>query len=92
MKRWESGLVASFFFCVMAGFVVAQEKSESQDNGDREGRRGRMRERMSRDDGAPKAGDIAPTFKLKSLDGKQETDLESFKGSKPVLLLFGSYT
>ena len=44
------------------------------------------------DDGAPNVGEIAPTFILKSLDGKSETDLESFRGQKPVVLLFGSYT
>ena len=38
------------------------------------------------------AGDMAPTFKLKSLDGKEETDLAAFKGKKPVVLFFGSYT
>lgn len=41
---------------------------------------------------ALKIGDIAPTFKLKSLDGKTETDLASFAGKKPVVLIFGSYT
>ena len=39
-----------------------------------------------------KVGDVAPGFKLKSLDGKSETDLASFKGKKPVVLIFGSYT
>ncbi len=39
-----------------------------------------------------KIGDVAPTFQLKSLDGKAETDLDSFKGKKPVVLIFGSYT
>ena len=37
-------------------------------------------------DNAPKVGDAAPVFTLKSLDGKSETDLASFKGKKPVLL------
>ncbi len=37
-------------------------------------------------------GDMAPTFKLKSLDGKDETDLEKFRGKKPVILFFGSYS
>ena len=39
-----------------------------------------------------KIGQVAPTFKLKSLDGESETDLASFKGKKPVVLIFGSYT
>ncbi len=39
-----------------------------------------------------KAGDMAPAIKLKSLDGKEETDLEKLRGKTPVVLLFGSYT
>jgi len=35
---------------------------------------------------------MAPTFKLKSLDGTEETDLEQFRGKKPMVLFFGSYT
>ncbi len=47
---------------------------------------------MMRDDGAPKAGDIAPTFKLKMLEDKKEVDLAGFQGKRPVVLFFGSYT
>jgi len=36
-------------------------------------------------------GKAAPSFKLKTPDGKTEVDLEALKG-KPVLLIFGSYT
>ena len=43
-------------------------------------------------DNAPIVGEIAPTFKLMSLDGKEETDLASFQEDKPVVLFFGSYT
>jgi len=64
----------------------------AQEDGNKEERRAKIRERMSKDDGAPKIGDAAPTFKLKSPDGKSETDLASFRGSKPVVLFFGSYT
>lgn len=41
---------------------------------------------------APQAGESAPSFKLKSLDGKSEFELTSVRGKRPVLLLFGSYT
>ncbi len=44
------------------------------------------------EDNAPKVGDMAPTFKLKSLDGTEETDLEQFREKKPIVLFFGSYT
>jgi hypothetical protein len=39
-----------------------------------------------------KVGDMAPVFKLASLDGKDSTDLAQFRGEKPVVLFFGSYT
>lgn len=45
-----------------------------------------------RKDNAPKVGDTAPVFTLKSHDGKSETSLASFKGEKAVILFFGSYT
>ena len=45
-----------------------------------------------RQDNAPKVGETAPTFTLKSHDGKSETSLASFNGEKPVVLFFGSYT
>lgn len=41
---------------------------------------------------APKAGEMAPDFALKSKDGKSTVKLSSFRGQKPVALIFGSYT
>jgi peroxiredoxin len=41
---------------------------------------------------APRVGDMAPTFKLKMLDGKKRVALKSFRGKRPVILFFGSYT
>lgn len=44
-------------------------------------------------DKAPKVGDDAPAFKLKrNDDDSKEVELASFKGKKPVVLIFGSYT
>ena len=48
--------------------------------------------RQPRVDKGPKVGDMAPTFSLMSLDGKQATDLEKFRGKRPVVLFFGSYS
>ncbi len=48
--------------------------------------------RNSRTDTAPKVGEMAPTFILESLDRKSKTDLASYRGKKPVVLFFGSYT
>ncbi len=39
-----------------------------------------------------KKGRLAPPFILKSPDGREETDLTSFRGQRPVVLFFGSYT
>lgn len=76
----------------LAALLLAGSPAIAQKGEGKGGRRDKIRNRMSKDDNAPKVGDVAPTFKLKSLDGKSETDLASFKGKKPVVLFFGSYT
>lgn len=37
-------------------------------------------------------GDIAPDFRLPLLDGSGSVELSSFHDSRPVVLIFGSYT
>ena len=37
-------------------------------------------------------GDVAPDFKLKTLDGKCTMRLRAHRGQQPVVLIFGSYT
>lgn len=37
-------------------------------------------------------GDTAPDFSLKTPDGSAQVQLSSFRGVKPVVLIFGSYT
>lgn len=37
-------------------------------------------------------GDEAPDFRLSTLDNTSQISLSSFRGSKPVVLVFGSYT
>ena len=62
-----------------AALIVAQDKP-----GDKKG--------MPKDR-APKVGDAAPHFKLKTLGAPdKEVELSSFKDKKPVVLIFGSYT
>ena len=39
-----------------------------------------------------RVGDTAPDFKLKNKEGDREVQLASFRGKKPVVLVFGSYT
>ena len=59
---------------------------------DKEKARRKRRARRTRDDGAPKVGELGPNFKLKSLDGTSEAELASFRGQQPVVVFFGSYT
>ena len=95
MKQWKLMLLPSLLLAMAGGQAIAQEDDGAERRGQR--RQGRAspshgRERLMRDDDAPQVGDVAPVFTIKSLDGKSETDLASFKGKKPVLLFFGSYT
>ena len=41
---------------------------------------------------APKVGDPAPLFRLRSLGSETEVDLHEIVGNKPIVLFFGSYT
>ena len=61
--------------------------------GQRGGRGGGQRGGRRGDNGtALIKGEVAPDFVLKSLDGDSETKLSDFRGKKPVVLFFGSYT
>jgi hypothetical protein len=42
--------------------------------------------------GGLQAGDAAPDFRLPTLDRKSTVQLSSFRGIRPVVLVFGSYT
>lgn len=42
--------------------------------------------------GNVQVGDMAPEFRLKSLDKTSEVALSDFRGKSPVVLIFGSYT
>ena len=41
---------------------------------------------------ALKVGDEAPVFNLQTWERDAEVSLASFKGTRPVVLIFGSYT
>ena len=43
-------------------------------------------------EGKIQPGDLAPDFRLPTLDRTQTVQLASFRGSRPVVLVFGSYT
>ena len=42
--------------------------------------------------GSVNVGDAAPDFSLRTLDKSATVRLSSFRGSQPVVLIFGSYT
>lgn len=76
---------------VCVGDAFAQTTNKNRDPGSSRGY-GRSRGSGRPPDKGPKVGDIAPKFRLMSLDGKKETDLETYRGKKPVVLFFGSYS
>ena len=90
MKRRSKSICLMALVLLMAGGEAWAWQQDGEQPHQRGGRRrgpGRMRE-----DNGLKVGEVAPVFKLKSLDDKQETDLASFQGKRPVILFFGSYT
>jgi hypothetical protein len=42
--------------------------------------------------GSLRVGDPAPDFRLPALDHSSSVQLSSFRGERPVVLVFGSYT
>ncbi len=44
------------------------------------------------DSRAPGLGDLAPDFELRDIQGEDPIRLSSFRGHKPVALIFGSFT
>ena len=47
---------------------------------------------LSARDGDLNVGDEAPDFSLETYDKKSRVQLSDFRGKKPVVLVFGSYT
>ena len=45
-----------------------------------------------RDEMGPNVGDVPADFNLKRMGSEERVRLSSFKGQKPVALIFGSYT
>ncbi len=45
-----------------------------------------------KNDGAPKVGDTAYLFNLKTVEGDRNVNIASYVGDRPVVLFFGSYT
>jgi peroxiredoxin len=47
---------------------------------------------LANDPNSPKVGDLAPDFELADPSGASTTRLSTFRGQRPVALVFGSYT
>lgn len=47
---------------------------------------------VARDEMGPKEGENPPDFNLKLMGSDDRVSLSSFKGKRPVALIFGSYT
>ena len=73
------------------GDGVADQKEIEAFQGRMGGRSG-GNNRESRRDDAPSVGTEAPQIALKRLGSEETVELASFRGKKPVVLVFGSYT
>ena len=82
MGRLPFILTLSLVLTIFVGAVLTRQSRAWRTKG----------RRSSGDDSGTKVGEMAPTFRLMSLDGKVETDLTSFRDKRPVVLFFGSYT
>jgi hypothetical protein len=71
--------------CLWLALVLVAGPAWAQRGGRDAGRQMRGTDTLS-------VGDMAPDFKLKTMDGKQQVQLSSFRGKRPVVLVFGSYT
>ena len=51
-----------------------------------------MKAVVVRDEMGPNVGEVPPDFNLKLVGSEERVRLSSFKGQRPVALIFGSYT
>ena len=74
------------------GQMPAREMLEAVGDGLTDVARQAMEAVVQRDEMGPHAGDVPPNFNLKLMGSENRVRLSSFKGQKPVALIFGSYT
>ncbi len=74
------------------GAKTKQEVMESRKSDCSEELQKRMDAVMRRDQMGPHEGETPPDFYLKMMGSEERVRLSSFKGKKPVALVFGSYT
>ena len=69
-----------------------QDILEARKNNCSEELRKRLDAVMLRDQMGPHEGEAPPNFNLQRMGSGERVELSSFKGKKPVALVFGSYT
>ena len=74
------------------GTMTKQEAIESRKSDYSEELQKRLDAVMRRDQMGPHEGETPPDFTLKKMGSEARVRLSSFKGKKPVALVFGSYT
>ena len=74
------------------GQMPAREMLEAVGDGLTDVARQAIKAVVQRDEMGPNAGDVPPDFNLKLMGSEDRVRLSSFKGQKPVALIFGSYT
>ncbi len=74
------------------GAKTKREVIESKKNDCSEELQKRLDAVMRRDQMGPHEGESPPDFDLKRMGSEERVRLSSFKGKKPVALVFGSYT
>ncbi len=85
MLRFSTAIKSILLVVFLGGVVVPTVYGEP---GKKKGRRPSQKRAPDK----LKQGDIAFDFKLKSVDGERQVQLSSFRGERPVALIFGSYT
>lgn len=84
MRRWVTCIGCALVVAALSGCATPRERMRS--------RMRKMRARAIARDKAPPLGADAPNFTLQTRDGSRTVELASFRGNKPVVLVFGSYT
>jgi hypothetical protein len=82
-----TALLTALALATLVALPAEAQRRRPSDRGPTRGADGaaRFRDRLAE-------GDAAPDFTLQELHGKKRVTLSSFKGKRPVALIFGSYT
>jgi hypothetical protein len=93
MRYFVTALTAGA--CLLAGVAMAPAEEDKQPKGKAGQRPGEVNTPPAKGERLPdrlRVGDVAPDFSLPDVSGKKAVTLSGFKGRRPVVLIFGSYT